>query len=57
MQTCGCYGAVLYYESRRLTCSLRPVKVAAILQKRMWPVPLVMSCPANEGEKQTCSKR
>lgn len=25
--------------------SLRPVKVEAIFQKRMWPVPEVMSCP------------
>mmetsp|Transcript_6938 Transcript_6938/g.28461 ORF Transcript_6938/g.28461 Transcript_6938/m.28461 type:complete len:219 (+) Transcript_6938:4941-5597(+) len=34
-------------------CSLRPVKVSAIFQKRMWPVPDVVSCPSKKGEKVT----
>ena len=34
-------------------CSLRPVKVCAIFQKRMWPVPEVTSWPAKRGEKLT----
>ena len=34
-------------------CSLRPVNVVAICQKRMWPVPEVMSSPSVRGEKET----
>jgi len=36
-----------------ITCSLRPVNVRAIFQKRMCTVPLVTSTPSERGEKAT----
>lgn len=40
-------------QRRRRAWSLRPVKVEAIFQKRMWPVPEVMSCPGKYELKAT----
>jgi hypothetical protein len=36
-----------------ITCSLSPVKVDAIFQNRMWPVPEVVRMPGRCGEKRT----